>query len=127
SLSRMAEAIQQRETDIKASHAAWEQAVGDTKRANEAKSQFLASMSHEIRTPLGGIVGYTDLLLAQKLPPVQRRYAERVEAAAAAMITVIDGILDIARIEAGEVEIEQRPFILSVLVDNALSMIRPRA
>lgn len=127
SLNRMAEAIQQRETDIKASQAAWEQAVGDTKRANEAKSQFLASMSHEIRTPLSGIVGYNDLLLAQKLPPVQRRYAERIEAAAAAMIAVIDGILDIARIEAGEVEIEQRPFVLSFLVDNALSMIRPRA
>jgi signal transduction histidine kinase/CheY-like chemotaxis protein/HPt (histidine-containing phosphotransfer) domain-containing protein len=127
SLSCMAEAIQQRETDLKASQAAWEQAVGDTKRANDAKSQFLASMSHEIRTPLSGIVGYNDLLLAQKLPPVQRRYAERIEAAAAAMISVIDGILDIARIEAGEVEIEQRPFSLPGLVDNAISMIRPRA
>ena len=127
SLNRMAEAIQRREDELNASRAAWEQAVKDTKRATDAKSQFLASMSHEIRTPLSGIVGYNDLLLAQKLKPEQRRYAERIEAAAASVITVIDGILDVSRIEAGEVEIEHRPFSLPGLVDNAVSMIRPRA
>lgn len=127
SLDRMAEAIQRRENDLNASRAAWEQAVKDTKRATEAKSQFLASMSHEIRTPLSGIVGYNDLLLAQKLKPEQRRYAERIEAAAASVVAVIDGILDVSRIEAGEVEIEHRPFSLSGLVDNVISMIRPRA
>jgi signal transduction histidine kinase/DNA-binding response OmpR family regulator len=127
SLDRMAEAIQQREADLNASRAAWEQAVEDTKRATDAKSQFLASMSHEIRTPLSCIVGYNDLLLAQDLKPEQQRYAERIEAAAASVITVIDGILDVSRIEAGEVEIEHRPFSLPGLVDTAISMIRPRA
>ena len=127
SLNRMAEAIQRREDDLNASRAAWEQAVKDTKQATDAKSQFLASMSHEIRTPLSGIVGYNDLLLAQKLKPEQRRYAERIEAAAASVIAVIDGILDVSRIEAGEVEIERRPFSLPGLIDSAISMIRPRA
>ena len=127
SLARMAEAIQQRDADLKASQAGWEHAVTETRRATEAKSQFLASMSHEIRTPLSGIVGYNDLLLAQELKPEQRRYAERIEAAAASVIAVIDGILDVSRIEAGEVEIERRPFLLAQLVDDAISMIRPRA
>jgi signal transduction histidine kinase/CheY-like chemotaxis protein len=127
SLNRMAEAIQRRENDLNASRAAWKQAVEDTKRATDAKTQFLASMSHEIRTPLSGIIGYNDLLLAQKLKPEQRRYAERIEVAAASVITVIDGILDVSRIEAGEVEIDESPFSLPGLVDNVISMSRPRA
>ena len=127
SLSRMAEAIQQRETDLKTSQAALERAVSSSRRANEAKSQFLASMSHEIRTPLSSIIGYNDLLLAQPLEPEQRRYAERIGVAAATVIAVIDGILDISRIEAREVEIEQRPFRLHALVDNAVSMVRGNA
>jgi signal transduction histidine kinase/CheY-like chemotaxis protein len=127
SLDRMAEAIQRREDELNASRAAFEQAVEDAKRATDAKSQFLASMSHEIRTPLSCIVGYNDLLLAQDLQPGQRRYAERIEAAAASVLAVIDGILDVSRIESGEVEIDRRPFSLAGLVDNAVSMVRPRA
>lgn len=127
SLYRMAEAIQKRESDLKLSQEVREQAMRDAEEANEAKGRVLASMSHEIRTPLGGIIGYSDLLLGQKLQPQQRRFAERIEVAAASAISVIDGILDIARIEAHEVEIEQRPFGLSSLVDNAISMVRANA
>jgi signal transduction histidine kinase/DNA-binding response OmpR family regulator len=127
SLNRMAAAIQHRETDLKNSQAALEKAVRAASQANEAKSQFLASMSHEIRTPLSSIVGYNDLLLAQPLEPEQRRYAERIGSAAAAVIAVIDGILDISRIEAREVEIEQRPFGLHSLVDDVVSMVRGNA
>jgi signal transduction histidine kinase len=118
SLNGMAEAIEQRETDLKASQSALIQAINDTKQANDEKAQSLASMSHEIRTPLTGIVGYNDLLLAQKLKPEQRRFAERIEAAALAMVTVIDRFLDISRIEARQVEIERRPFSLPGLIDK---------
>lgn len=127
SLNRMAEAIQQRERDLEAFQTAREQAMREAEQANEAKSRVLASMSHEIRTPLGSIIGYNDLLLGQKLQPRQRLYAERIEAAAASTILVIDGILNNARIEAREVEIEQRPFALASLVDNAISMVRASA
>jgi signal transduction histidine kinase/CheY-like chemotaxis protein len=127
SLNGMAEAIEQRETDLKASQSALIQAINDTKRANDEKAQSLASMSHEIRTPLTGIVGYNDLLLAQKLKPEQRRFAERIQAAALAMVTVIDRFLDMSRIEARQVEIERRPFSLPGLIDSAISMIGPSA
>lgn len=123
SVQRMAEALQRRKNDVAGSEAA----TLEAEQVNEARSQFLASMSHEIRTPLSAIVGYNDLLLAQKLKPEQRRYAERIESAAAGMIAVIDGILDISRIQAREVEIEQRPFLLAFVIDNAVSMIRQGA
>lgn len=126
-LNAMAKAVEQRENDLKASQAAREKAVRDAKLANDAKSQFLATMSHEIRTPLGGIVGYTQLLLGQELESETRRYAQRIEVAAAAVISLIDGILEVSRIEAGEVEIERRPFSLPTLLDNAVSIIRASA
>jgi signal transduction histidine kinase/CheY-like chemotaxis protein/HPt (histidine-containing phosphotransfer) domain-containing protein len=126
-LYAMAKAVEQRENDLKATQAAREQAVRDAKRANEAKSQFLATVSHEVRTPLGGIVGYTELLLGQDLESETRRYAERIEVAAAAVISLIDGILEVSRIEAGEIEIEPRPFSLPTLLDDAVSIIRASA
>jgi signal transduction histidine kinase len=104
-------AIEQRESDLKASQSALIQAVRDTKQANDAKTQSLASMSHEIRTPLTGIVGYNDLLLAQNssrssadLPSASRSPPRRCH-----RHRQIPGG---SRIEAREVEIERRPFSL---------------
>jgi signal transduction histidine kinase/CheY-like chemotaxis protein len=97
-------------------------------RVSQAKSEFLASMSHEIRTPLNGILGFTDLLLeAGDLPGEKHRYAERIKTAGFALLTVVDDILDFSKIEAGHVELNKRPFSLTALIDNSVSIVRGSA
>ncbi len=92
---------------------------------SRAKSEFLASMSHEIRTPLNGIIGYADLLLDEGGIGLRiRQYGERIRSAGAALLTVVNDVLDVSKIEAGQVEIARRPFAFATLVDNALSIVR---
>ncbi|WP_298956370.1 ATP-binding protein [uncultured Methylobacterium sp.] len=97
-------------------------------RASQAKTDFLAAMSHEIRTPLNGVLGYADLLLDDPgLAAHQRRYAERIGSAGAALLTVVDDILDVSRIEAGAIDLAPAPFSPEGLVDNAVSIVRGMA
>ncbi|WP_426216430.1 PAS domain S-box protein [Methylobacterium sp. NFXW15] len=92
---------------------------------SRAKSEFLASMSHEIRTPLNGIIGYADLLLEDNgVTGRIRQYGERIRSAGAALLTVVNDVLDVSKIEAGQVQIASRPFALSLLIDNTLSIVR---
>lgn len=92
---------------------------------SRAKSEFLASMSHEIRTPLNGIIGYADLLLDEAaIGGRLRQYGERIRSAGAALLTVVNDVLDVSKIEAGQIEIARRPFAPAVLIDNTLSIVR---
>ena len=97
-------------------------------RASAAKSEFLAAMSHEIRTPLSGILGYTDLLLEQpELGSTARQYAERVQNAGFALLTVVNDILDFSKVEAGQITLVPEPFSLEALIDNTASIVRGSA
>ena len=98
--------------------------------ANRAKSQFLANMSHELRTPINAIVGYADLLemeVAGPLTPEQHGYVERLKWSGQHLIGLINEILDLAKVEAGELAIEREPGSVREAAKAALAMILPQA
>ena len=83
--------------------------------ANQTKSEFIANMSHEIRTPLNALLGFSELLSADIKDPKQKNYVEIMKASGESLLTLIDDILDLSRIEAGKLVIKYRPISLKKL------------
>lgn len=96
-------------------------------RTAQLKQQFLANMSHEIRTPMNAIVGMTQLLLHKDPLPEQMRYLTAISQSADNLLVIINDILDIAKIEAGKITIEQTNFSLQTVVDGIKDMLLLKA
>jgi signal transduction histidine kinase len=100
----------------------------ELEQASVAKSQFLANVSHDVRTPLNAILGYTSLLLRGVSGPIdgtQRDALARVDANARHLLTLIDEILDISRIEAGKMPVRISPIKLKSLINEIMSEVEP--
>jgi two-component system sensor histidine kinase/response regulator len=97
------------------------------RRADEAKALFLATMSHEIREPMNAVIGMTRLLLETPLSDEQRGYVDAVHDAGQALLTIINDILDLSRMEAGRLELDCVDFDPRALVEKVIKMVEPRA
>lgn len=122
-------------TDSKATEAALraanhdaEMARAEAERASAAKSNFLAAMSHEIRTPLNSIIGYADLLLeGDTIHGEDRRRLSLIQNSGAALLTVVNDVLDFSKVDAGELTLESLSFPLVGMIDAAISIVRGSA
>jgi len=148
SVNEMLEQIQQRDSALQQAHDELEHRVQErtaqlavanreldlrnreVERATQMKSKFLASMSHELRTPLNAIVGFSDLLAEQtagQLNDKQKRFVNHIKQGSAHLLQLINDILDLSKIEAGQLELRCEAFQVSDALPEVLSTIRPLA
>ena len=99
--------------------------------ANVAKSRFLATMSHELRTPLNAVLGFSEVMKAEILGPLENKtykeYAENIHTSGAHLLNLINEILDLSRIEAGKYELNEKTILLSDIIDDSVGLLKLRA
>jgi len=114
-------------TGYKEAEEALRRARREAEDANQAKSNFLASMSHEIRTPMNAIIGMTDLTMRTELSKQQQKNLETIKISAKNLLAIINDILDLSKIEAGRIELENTPFHVKEMIQNVIKTVEFQA
>ena len=126
---RAKEALAARNAELRRREAAEEklqQAVTDAQAASHAKSEFLANMSHELRTPLNAIIGYAEMLLEEADDPTTAGDLSRIQRSGRHLLSLINDVLDLSKIEAGRMDLEPASIELEALLDEVEQAITPQ-
>ena len=121
------ERVRQRTADLEATNQLLHQAKIQADAANVTKSAFLANMSHEIRTPMNGIIGMANILRREGVTSKQEKRLDIIDASAQHLLSVINDVLVISKIEAGKFTLEEAPVVVSSLMANVGSILAERA
>jgi len=121
------ELVQQRTRELYISRQDLEAALSRAQSASQAKSAFLANMSHEIRTPMNGIIGFSELAIDGETSPKTKEYLSKIKTNTEWLVQIIDNILDISKIESGNMELEKIPFDIYELLSSCRTIITPAA
>ncbi|WP_342117900.1 ATP-binding protein [Pseudoduganella sp. OTU4001] len=124
------ERVHERTLQLEQANSELAMAMEEAKSANQAKSAFLSSMSHELRTPLNAILGFAQILTSEKLPSTlvqKREFANHILKSGRHLLTLINEILDLAKIESGAVALSLEPVALNEILQECESMVAPLA
>lgn len=129
--NELEERVAARTADLEKANAELRDAKQRAEDADRSKSEFLANVSHELRTPLNSIIGFSELIKAEAMGPIgsnrYREYAEDINGAGQLLLEIISDILDISKIEAGRLTLEEEPMGLGAVASQSVAMVRDRA
>ncbi|MDX2214731.1 MAG: ATP-binding protein [Oculatellaceae cyanobacterium bins.114] len=119
--------VEQRTTELREQTIALQASKEAAEVASQAKSEFLANMSHELRTPMTAVLGYADILTSTDLTTEQKKYIQHISQSGNSLLTIINDILDLSKLEAGTLKLDAQPFVLQDLIDNLIQLFQHKA